>query len=174
MDSEFNNLIKKIYSEETLDEQSSRYTDLVNKFEEKFGKQDYKLFTSPGRVEIGGNHTDHNHGKVIAAAINLDSIAVSSVDQNDRVILYSDGYGGPFVVDLNKTDLVEDEKGSTVALLRGIAAGYKDCGYNIGGFNAFINSDVLIGSGLSSSASIEVLIGTILNYFFNNGKISSE
>jgi galactokinase len=167
------NLLKKIYSEERVGEQLSRYTDLINKFEEKFGKLNYKLFSSPGRAEIGGNHTDHNCGKVIAASINFDSIAVSSVNQDNKVILYSVGYEGPFVVNLDNTEPIEDEKDSTAALLRGIAAGFKNRGYKTGGFNAFITSDVLIGSGLSSSASIEVLIGTIFNHFYNDDKITS-
>ncbi|MGB5849792.1 MAG: galactokinase family protein [Ignavibacteriaceae bacterium] len=173
MDAELRNLLKKIYDEERLDEQSSRYTDLIIKFEEKFGKQDYKLFSSPGRAEIGGNHTDHNHGKVIAASVNLDSIAVAYVNPNNEIILYSVGYKKPFVIKLNNIEPIEDEKGSTAALLRGIAAGFKNRGYKTGGFNAFITSDILIGSGLSSSASIEILIGTILNHFYNDDKITS-
>jgi len=173
MDAELRNLLKKIYDEERLDKQSSRYADLIIKFEEKFGKKDYKLFSSPGRVEFGGNHTDHNHGKVIAASVNLDSIAVAYVNPNNEIILYSVGYEKPFVIKLNNIEPIEDEKGSTAALLRGIAAGFKNRGYKTGGFNAFITSDVLIGSGLSSSATIEILIGTIFNHFYNDDKITS-
>jgi len=164
-------LLRKIYDKEKLNEQVLRYSDLIDKFEEKFNEKDYKLFSSPGRTEIGGNHTDHNHGKVIAASINLDSIAVASPAENNEVVLYSTGFKKPFIVNLSNTKVVEEEKGSTTGLIRGIAAGFKNYGYKVGGFNAHISSDVIIGSGLSSSASIEVLIGKIFSYFYNADKI---
>ena len=153
--------------------QRNRYKQLGEKFENIFGGIPEKYISSPGRTEISGNHTDHNHGKVIAASINLDSIAAVSANSND-VVLYSEGYTEPFLVNLSNTQPVEEEKASTHALIRGVAAGFKNSGYNIGGFNAYITSDVLIGSGLSSSASVEILFGAILNHLYNSGKVSNE
>ncbi|MEJ2196345.1 MAG: galactokinase family protein [Ignavibacteriaceae bacterium] len=156
-----------------ISEQEIRYKKLSENFEEIFGTRPEKFFSSPGRTEICGNHTDHNHGKVIAASINLDSIAAVSANDKD-VVLYTAQYEEPFIVNLNNTKPVEEERSSTTALIRGVADGFKNYGYKIGGFNAYISSDVLIGSGLSSSASIEVLIGTIFNHLYNNGKVSGE
>jgi galactokinase len=160
--------------EKILDYQRSRYKTLTNRFEDIFKSRPAKYFSSPGRVEISGNHTDHNHGKVIAASINLDSIAAASPNSDNEVVVYSETYSEPFIVDLRNIKPVEKEKTSTKALIRGIAAGFRNNGYNVGGFNAYVSSDVLIGSGLSSSASIEVLIGTIFNKFYNDGKVSGE
>ncbi len=153
--------------------QKIRYEKLKNKFSEVFGYKPYEFFSSPGRTEISGNHTDHNRGKVIAASINLDSIAAAA-KHNEHIKIFSDGYESPFEVDLNKLEICKSESGTTTALIRGIAAGFKQKGYKIGGFEAFITSDVLQGSGLSSSASVEVLIGTILNHFYNNAEILPE
>jgi galactokinase len=160
--------------EKILDYQRSRYKKLTNCFEDIFKSRPAKYFSSPGRVEISGNHTDHNHGKVIAASINLDSIAAASPNSDNKVVLFSETYPEPFIVDLRDIKPLEKEKTSTKSLIRGIAAGFRNNGYNVGGFNAYISSDVLIGSGLSSSASIEVLIGTIFNKFYNDGKVSGE
>ena len=160
--------------ENILDYQKNRYRKLEKCFEDIFKIKPEKYFSSPGRTEIGGNHTDHNHGKVIAASINLDSIAAASPNNDNEVVLYSETYPKPFIVDLSNIKPIEEEKNSTSALIRGIAAAYRKNGYKIGGFNACVSSDVLVGSGLSSSASIEVLIGTIFNNFYNNGKVSSE
>ena len=161
-------------NENILDYQKRRFRKLENSFENIFKIKPVKYFSSPGRVEISGNHTDHNHGKVIAASINLDSIAAASPNSDNEVVLYSETYPEPFIIDLSNTKPVEEEKASTKALIRGIAAGFRDNGYDVGGFNAYVSSDVLIGSGLSSSASIEVLIGTIFNNFYNDGKVSGE
>jgi galactokinase len=168
--------LQELYSsdEKILDYQRSRYKTLTNCFEDIFKSRPVKYFSSPGRIEISGNHTDHNHGKVIAASINLDSIAAASPNNDNEVVLFSETYPKPFKVDLSNIKPIEEEKNSTRALIRGIAAGYKNTGYTVGGFNAYVSSDVLIGSGLSSSASIEVLIGTIFNKFYNNGKVPSE
>lgn len=166
----------KLYgnNEEIINYQNERYENLINQFRKKFKQEDINLFSTPGRTEIGGNHTDHNHGKVLAASINLDSIAVASKNSENTVILFSDSYAQPFQVNLDNLKIVENEKGTTNALIRGIAARFIELGYNISGFNACITSDVLQGSGLSSSASIEVLIGTIFNAFYNNYKIKPE
>src|SRR3990172_8986489 len=131
-------LLKKIYRNEDLEKQFFRYFKLIHNFEENFNRKDYKLFSSPGRTEIGGNHTDHNHGKVIAASINLDSIAIASANPDNEVQLYSEGYEKPFIVKFDYINPVEEEKNSTAALIRGVAAGFRKHGYNIGGFNACV------------------------------------
>jgi len=155
--------------------QKDRFGKLLDNFEKIFGKQKVKFFSSPGRTELSGNHTDHNNGSVIAASINLDSIAcVSDPTGKQEVEIYSDGFNKPFIVQLNSLEPIEEEIGTTSALIRGIAAGLLKHGFNVGGFKTCITSDVLIGSGLSSSASIEVLIGTIFNYLYNDGKILPE
>lgn len=157
-----------------LEKKIKRYQNLINQFCEKFSEHNWHLFSTPGRTEIGGNHTDHNHGRVLAASVNLDSISVAAITNANTVTMYSEGYPEPFIVNLDHLEKVADETGTTFALIRGIAARLKQLGYQIGGFNATVTSDVLQGSGLSSSASIEVLIGTIFNYFFNDGKISPQ
>ena len=172
----FKTLFSKIYDkdEDVLSNQIQRYQNLISMFEEKFGKQELHFFSSPGRTEIGGNHTDHNHGRVLAASVNLDSIAVVAANNLNQVKMCSEGYPKPFSVDLQNLEIIEKEKGTTSSLIRGLAARFKQLNYKIGGFNAYVSSDVLPGSGLSSSASIEVLIGTILNTLFNDGKIPPE
>lgn len=152
--------------------QKKRYTNLKKKFETIFKSKPPRFFSTPGRTELSGNHTDHNHGKVIAASVNLDSIAAVSPNTRNEIVLYSEGYKKPFIVGLDNLEPRVNEKSTTAALIRGIAAGLTNRGYSIGGFDAVITSDVLQGSGLSSSASIEVLIGTIFNCLFNKGKIT--
>jgi galactokinase len=156
-----------------IEYQKSRYKEVLERYHELFPHSEEKpqLFSSPGRTEVGGNHTDHNHGRVLAAGVNLDSLAAAARSGNSIITLYSRGYEEAFVVDSKELEIRVGEKGTTQAIIRGIIARFKELGYNIGGFNAYISSDVLMGSGLSSSASIEVLLGTILSYLYNDGKI---
>jgi len=164
--------LNDLYSsdEKNRDYQKKRYTKLSKNFENIFKVKPEKYFSSPGRTEISGNHTDHNHGLVIAASINLDSVAcVSKADK--LVTIYSEGYEKPFIVNLESLVPVESESGTTNALIRGIASRFIEKGFKTEGFNACVTSDVLQGTGLSSSASIEVLIGTIFNYLYNDGVI---
>lgn len=151
-----------------------RYQKLTEQFLQKFGRSDLHYFSTPGRTEIGGNHTDHNHGKVLAASIDLDSVAVAAKNDTNHVVVYSEGYQKPFDADLSNLEPVAAETGTTVSLLRGIAAYFRKNGHAIGGFNMCMSSDVLPGSGLSSSASVEVLIGTVFNALYNNGQITAE
>jgi galactokinase len=167
-------LLGKIYTAENIESQLTRYSDLLNKFTSTFNSDSYNLFSSPGRTEISGNHTDHNHGKVIAASINLDTIAAAARNMTNTIRLYSEGYAKPFVIDLDNLVPVPEEKNLTHSIIRGVAAGFRKYGFNTGGFDAYVTSDVLIGSGLSSSASIEVLIGTIYSTLFNDCKVSDE
>jgi galactokinase len=167
-----NNSLQTLYgeNEKVINAQIDRYNKLSKKFENIFGTKPAKFFSTPGRTEISGNHTDHNHGMVIAASINLDSIAC--VTEADSVVeLHSEGYEKPFIVQLDNLKSMDCESGTTTSLIKGIAYGLINKKYKIGGFKACISSDVLQGSGLSSSASIEVLIGTIFNHLYNNGDV---
>jgi galactokinase len=158
----------------TLARQTQRWGSLVEEYQRRFGDADIRRFSAPGRTEIGGNHTDHNHGKVLAAAINLDSIAVAAPSSDQQITVYSEGYGAPFMVGLEDLSVVPAEQGTTAALIRGIAARFLQLGHAIGGFQACIASDVPVGSGLSSSASVEVLLGTILNSLYNEARIAAQ
>ena len=170
----FSESLNKLYSPDKLEYQYQRFEKLIDAFSTRFQSNNVRLFSSPGRSEICGNHTDHNHGKVIAASINLDSIAVVEKTNNNVITILSEGFPEEFKVELTFLNPIENEKESTNALIRGIAARFKELDYNIGGFNAYITSDVLRGSGLSSSASIEVLIGSILNNLYNSSSIPLE
>lgn len=161
-------LYAKRYDQAEMDD---RYISLLEKHTKLFTIEDAQLFSTAGRTELGGNHTDHNLGKVLAATINLDTIAAVSKRDDNRVILISEGY--PSVeVDLTRLEMVETEKNTTEALLRGIAFAFRKKGITIGGWQANTTSRVLKGSGLSSSAAIEVLCGTIFNHLFNEDKLS--
>lgn len=149
-------------------EQTARYTGLLKRHEELFHEEDKEvlLISAPGRTEIGGNHTDHNRGRVLAAAVNLDTLSAVSARDDMQVHVYSDGYA-PLVLDLSHLDVVEAEKGTTAALIRGVAARMQALGYRIGGFNAAVTSSVASGSGLSSSAAFEVMTCAILDQLYN-------
>lgn len=160
---------------EAVARQTARYEALIDRFGSCFSpKDDLHLFSTPGRIEIGGNHTDHNHGRVLAAGIDLDAIAVAAANGTDEVVLYSEGYQDAFRVCLHQLGILEEEKGTTSSLIRGIAFCLKDRGHFIGGFDACVQSNVLPGSGLSSSASIEVLVATIFNALFNRDGVTAE
>ena len=152
--------------------QLERYSNAVGIFMSTFGTDPEAIFSAPGRTEIGGNHTDHQHGEVLAASINKDAIAIVAPRNDDQVCILAEGFGMTNI-DLKDTVLREEEKGSTAALIRGVLAGLKDNGSVLGGFNAYITSDVLIGAGLSSSAAFETLIGTIASGMFNGMNIDS-
>jgi galactokinase len=163
---------KDIYcTDEAASLQPERYADAVKSFSDAFGSREVQaVFSAPGRTEIGGNHTDHQHGEVLAASINKDAIAVVSCNGSDSVNVLADGFG-LISIDINDLDIREKEKGTTAALIRGVLAGLKGTGYRLGGFDAYVTSDVLIGAGLSSSAAFETLIGTIVSGLFNDMKI---
>lgn len=153
-----------------LKRNAERYTGLIALFNREFGEKDIELFTSPGRTEIGGNHTDHNWGRVLAGAVNLDNAAVAGKNNSDIIRVLSEGYPR-FEVDLSNLAPVQSERFTSEALVRGVCSRFKELGYSIGGFDACIDGGVPKGSGLSSSASFEVLIGAILDELFNNGKV---
>ena len=147
------------------------FAGLEKRFLEVFGNsQNLRFFTAPGRTELAGNHTDHNNGCVLAAAINLEIVAV--VQPCVGVIdLRSAGWEQPFVIQLDILEPNPAETGTTNALLRGVAAGFQKRGHRLGGFRACVESNVLQGSGLSSSAAFEILTGTIVNSLYNDGEI---
>ena len=169
---ELDDAFLSIYSESALDAQKARHIEVLNTYAELFGKDDdVAVFSAPGRTEVGGNHTDHNHGKVLAASINLDTIAAAAKRDDGKIFEKSSGHGMN-EVDLSDLEPNEKEYGRSCALIKGMCAGFKKYGYEIGGFNSTGVTQVLSGSGLSSSAAYEVLIGTILNYLYNDGKVS--
>ena len=155
-----------------LELEQSRYIEAVNRFIELYGDREVSIFSAPGRSEISGNHTDHQHGHVLAASINRDAIAVASV-RDDSIVRVVSGSSPIITIDLSKLDKDESEFGTTVALIRGVLRGIIDRGYVIGGFDCYITSEVLIGAGLSSSAAFETVIGTVVNGFYNDMKISA-
>ena len=129
-------------------------------------------FSAPGRTEIAGNHTDHQHGCVLAAAVDMETTAEVTLTGTNIIRVDSEGYK-PVEIDLNDLDARESEKNTTAALIRGVAAAFARRGYKLGGFEAKVRSTVLPGSGLSSSAAFEVLIGRILNGLFAGGAVSA-
>lgn len=155
-----------------IETQKERYTKLVDEFVATYGDKDLTVFSSPGRTEIGGNHTDHNFGRVLAGAVNLDNVAIAAPNGTDKVHILSSGYP-QFEVDLSILTPNEKEYYTSVGLVRGICARMKELGFKIGGFDAVINSGVPKGSGLSSSASFEVLVGAIVSHLFNDGKLDA-
>jgi galactokinase len=167
-----NPLFHELYGtdEQVLNEQAGRYILLLNDFRTTYGTDDVQLFSSPGRTEIGGNHTDHNHGRVLAGAVNLDNVAVAAVNGSDIIRIKSSGYP-EFHVDLSDLAIRESEFYTSGSLVKGICARMQERGYKTGGFDACIDGRVPKGSGLSSSASFEVLVGAILNEFFNDGSM---
>ncbi len=162
-----------VYKAEAFGESYERYLGVIADFESVFGEsgdREVCLFSAPGRSEIGGNHTDHNHGLVLAAGISLDAIAVAS--KNDEGIVRVKSAGYPMdTVNCDELEPCEKECGKSQAIVRGIVARFRQLGYNVGGFDAATASQVLSGSGLSSSAAFEVLVGTILNHLYNDGKV---
>ena len=161
--------LRYLYGEDEilLKTQQERYAGLILRYTELFGdKENIQLISAPGRTEIGGNHTDHNHGRVLAAAVNLDALCAAGPRDDMRVRFYSEGYA-PVEIDLSDLSVRTEEKGTTAALIRGVAAGMKEAGYRIGGFNAAVTSTVAGGSGLSSSAALEVMLTGVLDSLYN-------
>ena len=150
---------------------SQKKAALDHGFSAVFGGQPQRYFSAPGRTEIGGNHTDHQQGKVLAAAVNLDTVAAVRVNGSDQIRIQSQGY--PMCeICVKELKPIAQEINTTAALIRGVAARFAELGCEVKGFDAYCESTVLPGSGLSSSAAYEVLIGTIINNLFFDGRIS--
>ena len=157
-----------------LVEQAGRYTRMLKRHEELIDtEKPIYLVSAPGRTEIGGNHTDHNKGKVLAAAVNLDTLAAVSAREDMTVRVFSDGYD-PLEISLDDLSVQTAEEGTTKALIRGIAARMKELSFQIGGFDATVTSTVAGGSGLSSSAAFEVLTCAIFDVLFNNWTMDAK
>ena len=153
----------------TLAAQRERYSTLVDRFAEEYGAdREVRLYSAPGRTEIGGNHTDHNNGVVMAAAVNLDVVAVVSPNEDNVVRVKSYGFDKIDDVDLSILTPQKREMEHSAGLIRGVAAGFVEAGGKVGGFDAYTTSDVLRGSGLSSSAAFEVCMGAIFRGEYND------
>ncbi len=162
--------LEKMYGADGVSENRERYVHVMEGFEKSFGKTDMSLFTSAGRTEISGNHTDHNHGKVLAGSINLDCVAAAAANGTDEIHIISETYNQKFTIRLD--DLKPSEKmAGTIDLTKGMLAGFKEMGHAVGGFDAYITSNVISAAGVSSSASYEMLICSMVNTFFNGGAV---
>ena len=170
---DISHLYKDLYGDKyDRNDMDQRYESLLRRHEELFGVSEDKvaLFSTAGRTELAGNHTDHNLGMVIAGTINLDTIAAVSLRDDSKVIVNSEGFP-EVVVDITDLEVKKEEENTTHALLRGIAKAFTDRGIKIGGWQANTTTRVLKGSGLSSSAAIEVLCAEIFNNLFNEDKL---
>ena len=163
-------LMEKLYGKNEVESNVARYKDLVAKFEKEFGDKDMLIFTSPGRTEISGNHTDHNQGKVLAGSINLDCVGVAAKNDSNIVNIVSETFNQKFSINL--ADLSPSSKmAGTVDLVKGLLKGFEEKGYAVGGFDAYITSNVISAAGVSSSAAFEMLLCSMLNVFFNDNKM---
>ena len=165
-----NQLLEDLYEDSSLvNYQKDRYANALDKFIELYGDENISIYSAAGRSEISGNHTDHQHGCVLAGSINLDAIGVVA-RQDDVINVVSDSFNIKPIY-LNDLDKKDEEEGTSEGLIRGVVSKLKELGYNIGGFKAFITSDVLVGAGLSSSAAFETIIGTIIDGLYNDMSI---
>ena len=148
----------------------ARFAAAVDSFENIYGEREVYLFSAPGRTEVGGNHTDHQHGCVLAGSVDLDVIAIVAPTDDGIIKVKSEGYDED-VLSISELEPNSAEFGKAISLIRGMCGEFKKDGYNIGGFVAYTTSNVLKGSGLSSSAAFEVLIGNILSGLYNDGEV---
>ena len=167
----FDNIISRLYPQGDVTKKRSRIIKLANDFYALYGEKDVTLFSVPGRTELSGNHTDHNNGRVLAASVDIDIIALASPSDEPIVRIKSEGYRED-VVDISSPNPENVRKGSSSAIISGVADYFQKQGFACGGFTAFTTSDVMTGSGLSSSAAFEVICARIFSEFYNNGEIS--
>ncbi|MBP5343221.1 galactokinase [bacterium] len=149
----------------------NRKDKISDDFFNKFREYPNYFFSSPARIEVLGNHTDHNNGLVLVSAIDLDIFAAVKKRNDNLIIISSEGYVDKIIVDLNDLSIRDDEISSSNALIRGICFKFNSLGYKIGGFSSSMTSNIYKGAGLSSSASFELMISQILNYLYNDNKI---
>ncbi len=168
-----NSKLISLYGEDNLEMQKERYLKAIEGYVAEYGNTaEIELYSVPGRSEVSGNHTDHNNGKVIAAAINLDVIAVVSKRDDEIINIKSEGFPKD-TIDIISIAPSEEHYFSSYALITGMCDGFKKQGYSIGGFDAYTTSNVFKGSGLSSSAAFEVMVGNILNHLYNGGDVEN-
>ena len=158
--------------QETKDFYLERIEQVKKGFFDTYGKENPRIFSAPGRTEIGGNHTDHQHGCVLAAAVDLDILAAALPNGTKKIRILSEGFA-PDEVDLTDISVKEEEINTSASLIRGVAAKLMELGYSIEGFDLYATSNVLKGSGLSSSAAYEVMLGHVMNGLFCGGEISA-
>lgn len=171
---EYNDKLKYLYvcDDDSVKTYADRYIDVIDSFVETYGEaEDIALFSAPGRTEIGGNHTDHQHGCVLAGSVNLDVIAAARPNGTNTVRIQSRGYKMD-TIDLDDLEIHPEQFDKAIALIRGVIKKFVDLGYKVQGFDAYTTSNVLKGSGLSSSAAFEVLVGTIVNGLFANSGVN--
>ena len=161
-------LLKEVYGE--TEKSSQRFEKLAENYEKCFQSSQMEFFSAPGRTEIVGNHTDHNGGKVIAASINMDTIGAAFPNDSKIVEIVSEGYEKRVVIDVTQVDKVPKNHG-TVSLVAGMIKAVQEFGFQISGFRAYISTEVISSAGVSSSASFEMLLCSMINYFFNDGKL---
>lgn len=162
-------VLQKVYGE--TEHSKRRFEALAEAYQRHFGSGEPEFFTAPGRTEIAGNHTDHNGGKVIAASINMDTIGAASPNHSEIIEIISEGYDKKIVVDISSVDTAPKEDG-TPSLVAGMVKALKEFGFQVSGFQAYISTEVISSAGVSSSASFEMLICTIVNYFFNENRLT--
>lgn len=160
-----------LYTQPDRPRQETRYARALAAFTDRFGQKPVRFFSAPGRSELCGNHTDHQKGNILACAIERDAIAVATPQADGTVTLLADGFG-EFSLSLSDLAVREDEKGTSLALLRGVLAGLQKRGFQIGGAELYVTSEVLSGSGLSSSAAFEVLLGAVFSGLYNDGRVT--
>ncbi len=177
-DKTFNEVLTVLYGdgykegEDTLRIQRERYLRLSGLFKEMYpGHGSFRIFSAPGRIEIAGNHTDHQGGRVICASVDIDVIAFAAGNDDNVIRIKSEGHSGFDVIDLNVHGPAENEKGTSAALIRGVVAGFRLKGFKVGGFDAYTTSNIPKGSGLSSSAAFEILVAAILNHMYNGSSV---
>ncbi|MEG2770169.1 MAG: galactokinase family protein, partial [Oscillospiraceae bacterium] len=169
----FDARLKEVYNqtEEKLNINKKRLVDCIEGYETYFKTQgEGCIFSAPGRTEIGGNHTDHQHGRVLAGSVDLDVIATAVPNGTNKICIKSEGFPED-IIDLGVLTPVESEKNTSASLIRGVAAEAVARGFKVSGFNAYTTSNVLKGSGLSSSAAFEVLVGVMVDHFFCNDSL---
>ena len=166
----FDSLLIELYGESSMPVQRQRYRSLIARFEKWAGEGPVALVSVPGRTELGGNHTDHNHGVVLAAGVHFDCLAVARPVESSAIRIRSEGF--PNIIEVDVSDIAPrvEEEGSSTALVRGVVAGFVAHGWTVGGFDACVSGDVPVGAGLSSSAAFEVCVGQILNQIFCDGE----
>ena len=165
-------LMRELYGEAGAEANAVRYKDAIEQFQKNFGDQEMLVFSSPGRTEISGNHTDHNHGKVLAGSINLDCVGIAARNHSSKVHIISETFRQKFTIDLNQLERGPKPEG-TVELVKGLLKGFVESGYEIGGFDAYIVSNVISSAGVSSSAAFEMLLCSMINKFFNENRINT-
>ena len=170
----FETTLIRLYGEEAVPAQKERYLRLFTRFCDRFPKAtEFEIFSSSGRIEVGGNHTDHQLGRVLAMTVDLDTVAFAAKNSDNIIRFISKDYQIE-PIDLSSLSIRKDEMYTTMGLIRGLAYYFKELYGDIGGFDAYVESDVFSGSGLSSSASVEVLIAKIMEAFYGDGKLDKS